>query len=88
MNTLNVSISEGKKDFTKIVRASEQKKQKTIISRRGNPVAIILPYEEYEKTRKIEALQKIKEVRAIYSKSGIKADKVYEISKNELEERR
>ncbi|MCP4666610.1 MAG: type II toxin-antitoxin system Phd/YefM family antitoxin [Deltaproteobacteria bacterium] len=85
MNTLNVSISEGKKDFTKIIRASEQKKQKIIVSRRGNPVAIILPYEEYEKSRKTEALQKIKEARAIYGQSGIKAHKIYGISRKELE---
>ena len=88
MTILNISISEGKRDFTKIIRASEQKKQKTIISRRGNPVAIILPYEEYKKNRKVEALQKIKEARAIYGRSGIKADKVYEISRNELEDKR
>ena len=85
MTTLNVSISEGKKNFTKIIRASEQKKQKIIISRRGNPVAVILPYEEYEKSRKAEALQKIKEARAAYRLSGIKAQEVYGISKKELE---
>jgi len=84
MNTLNVSIAEGKKNFTKIIRASEEKKQKIIVSRRGNPVAIILPYEEYQKSRKKEALEKIKEARAIYRRSGISAEEVYEISKKEL----
>jgi prevent-host-death family protein len=88
MNTLNVSITEGKKNFTKIIRASEEKKQKIIVSRRGNPVAIILPYEEYQKSRKREALEKIKETRAIYHQSGISAEKVYEISKKELEIKR
>ena len=84
MNTLNVSIAEGKKNFTKIIRASEEKKQKIIVSRRGNPVAIILPYEEYQKSRKREALEKIKEARAIYRRSGISAEEVYEISRKEL----
>ena len=84
MNTLNVSIAEGKKNFTKIIRASEEKKQKIIVSRRGNPVAVILPYEEYEKSRKNEALKRIKEARAIYHRSGISAEEVYEISKKEL----
>jgi len=88
MNTLNVSIAEGKKNFTKIIRASEEKKQKIIVSRRGNPVAIILPYEEYQKSRKREALEKIKETRAIYHQSGISAEEVYEISKKELEIKR
>ena len=88
MNTLNVSITEGKKNFTKIIRASEEKKQKIIVSRRGNPVAIILPYEEYQKSRKREALEKIKEARAIYRQSGLSAEEVYEISKNDLENKR
>ncbi len=85
MDTLNVSITEGKKDFTKIIRASEVKKQKIIVSRRGNPVAIIIPYDEYEITRKAEALRKIKETRAIYRQSQTKADEVYGISRKELE---
>ena len=87
MNTLNVSIAEGKEDFTKIIRASEEKKQKIIVSRRGNPVAIILPYEEYNKSRKAEALKKIKEARAIYRRTGTKAEEVYGVSKKELEDK-
>ena len=88
MNTLNVSIAEGKKNFSKIIRASEEKKQKIIVSRRGNPVAIILPYEEYIKNQKNEALIKIKKARTIYHRSGISAEEVYEISKKELEDKR
>ncbi len=88
MNTLNVSIAEGKKNFTKIIRASEEKKQRIVISRRGNPVAVILPYEEYQINRKKEALEKIKEVRAIYRQSGISAQTAHEISKKDLENKR
>ena len=88
MNTLNVSIAEGKKNFTKIIRASEEKKQRIVVSRRGNPVAVILPYEEYQKSRKKEALEKIKEARAIYRQSGISAQTAHEISKKELENKR
>lgn len=88
MNTLNVSIAEGKRNFTKIIRASEEKRQKIIVSRRGTPVAVILPYDEYNKTRKKEALEKIKEARAIYRKSGISAEEIYQISKKELEGKR
>lgn len=88
MNTLNVSIAEGKKNFTKIIRASEEKKQRIVVSRRGNPVAVILPYEEYQKSRKKEALEKIKEVRAIYQQSEISAQTAHEISKKDLENKR
>jgi prevent-host-death family protein len=85
MNTLNVSIAEGERNFTKIIRASEEKRQKIIVSRRGTPVAFILPYDEYNKSRKKEVLKKIKEARAIYRKSGISAEEIYQISKKELE---
>ena len=88
MNTLNVSIAEGRRNFSKIIRASEKKKQKIIVSRRGNPVAIILPYDEYNKSRKKEALKRIEEARAIYHESAISAEEVYEISKKELESKR
>jgi prevent-host-death family protein len=88
MDILNVSIAEAKKNFSRMIRASEEKKQRVVILRRGNPVAIILPYGEYQKSRKEEALKKIKETAAIYRESGMSAQQVYEISKNELEEKR
>jgi prevent-host-death family protein len=88
MDILNVSIAEAKKNFSRMIRASEEKKQRVVILRRGNPVAIILPYGEYQKGRKEEALKKIKETAAIYRESGMSAGQVYEISKNELEKKR
>jgi len=88
MNALNVSIAEGKKNFTKIIRASEENHQKIIVSRRGNPVAVILPYEEHMKNRKREALIKIEEARAVYHQSGISSEEVYRISRKELEDKK
>jgi prevent-host-death family protein len=88
MDILNVSIAEAKKNFSRMIRTSEEKKQRVVILRRGNPVAIILPYGEYQKSRKEEAFKKIKETAAIYRASGMSAEQVYEISKNELEEKR
>jgi len=88
MNALNVSIAEGKKNFTKIIRASEENHQKIIVSRRGNPVAVILPYEEHMKNRKREALIEIEEARAVYHQSGISSEEVYRISRKELEDKK
>ena len=88
MNALNVSIAEGKKNFAKIIRASEEKHQKIIVSRRGNPVAVILPYEEHMKNRKREALIKIEEARAVYHRSEMRAEEVYEISRKELQNKK
>ena len=80
-----VSIAEGKKNFAKIIRASEEQNQEIIVSRRGNPVAIIVPYDAHMKNRKKEALMKIEDVRAQYHKSGLCAEKVHKMSKTELE---
>ena len=88
MNALNVSIAEGKKNFAKIIRASEEKHQKIIVSRRGNPVAVILPYDEHMKNRKREALIKIEEARAVYHKSGMSAEEVHRISRKELQNKK
>jgi prevent-host-death family protein len=88
MNALNVSIAEGRKNFAKIIRASEEKHQKIIVSRRGNPVAIILPYEEHMKNRKREALIKIEEARAVYHQSEMLAEEVYEVSRKELQNKK
>ena len=88
MNSLNVSIAEGKKNFAKIIRDSEEKKQKIIVTRRGNPVAIILPYDEHVRNKKKEALIRIKETRAIYHRHNLSAKNVYEVSKRELADKR
>ncbi len=87
MNTVNYSIAEGKKNFSKIIRTSEEKKQEIIITRRGNPVAIIIPYQEYKKNRKREALRVIQETRAIYHQSEVTAKEIYETSRRMLEEK-
>ena len=87
MDTLNISIAEGKKNFSKIIRALEEVNQRIIISRRGRPVAIIFPYEEFEKNKKKEALKRITELRLIYHRSGINANEVYEISRNGLQKK-
>ncbi len=84
MNALNVSIAEGKKNFAKIIRTAEEKHQEIIVSRRGNPVAVILPYEVHRKNRKREALLKIEEARAVYHQSEMHAEEIYQISREEL----
>lgn len=86
MGNLDFSIAEGKKNFSKIIKTSEEKKEPIVISRRGKPVAIIIPYEEYQRTMKKDALREIHEARESYRKLGISAKKVYEISRGMLEE--
>ena len=85
MEWVSVSIAEGKKNFSKLIRDSEENKKRIVISRRGVPVAVILPYADFVKSRKEEALKKINKLRLIYQRSGIASTDVYEISRNELD---
>jgi len=87
MEVLTVSIAEGKRDFAKIIRATEEQKQQVIVSRRGRPVAVIIPYQEHIKNRKKEALLRIEEARTVYLGLGLNAEEVYGISKGDLEDR-
>ena len=87
MNVTEVSIAEGKRDFAKLIRASEEEKKRIIVSRRGRPVAVILPYDEHLKNRKRDAVNQIHELRVRYAKCGITANEAFEASKRELEER-
>ncbi|MBW2285824.1 MAG: hypothetical protein JRF65_14660 [Deltaproteobacteria bacterium] len=61
--------------------------QKIVVSRRGRPVAIIIPYEEHMKNRKRDALNKINEARAAYRACNITAGEAYASSRRELEDK-
>jgi prevent-host-death family protein len=87
MDVMEVSIAEGKRDFAKLIRASEEKRQKIIVSRRGRPVAVIVPYDQHMKDKKRAAMNKIQESRARYDSCGITAVEAFEASKRELEEK-
>ena len=88
MNTTTVSIAEGKKGFRRLIQDTLDKKENIIVTRRGKPVAVIVPYDEYNRTLRLEGYRKIMEARDIFHNSGINADAVYQESRKELEERR
>ena len=87
MNSTIVSIAEGKKGFSRLIHDTEEKRANIIITRRGKPVAVIVPYHEYERNARMEGYQNIMEVREAFLKSGVKADDVYRESRTQLEEK-
>jgi prevent-host-death family protein len=87
MEIMEVSIAEGKRDFAKLIRASEEKRKRIIVSRRGRPVAVILPYDDYVRNRKRDAANRIHELRERYAEYGVTADEAFEASRSDLEER-
>jgi prevent-host-death family protein len=87
MNSTIVSIAEGKKSFSRLIHDTEEKRTNFIVTRRGKPVAVIVPYHEYERNARMEGYQNIMEVRETFLKSGVKADDVYRESRTQLEEK-
>ena len=83
-----VTIAEGKKGFSQYVREAAEKDEEIIITKRGTPVAVIVPYERYKNTKRVEGYKKIMEAREAFSHTTVSADEVYRASKSQLERRK
>jgi len=51
----------------------------------GRPVAVIIPYDKYQYSKRIEGYRKIMEARKILLKTDILADDIFKQSRKELE---
>jgi prevent-host-death family protein len=87
MKTTTISIAEGKKGFSRLIQDTQKKRGETVITKRGKPVAVIMPYEEYKHSKRIEGYRKIMEARGTLLKTGLTADEVFKESKKQLEKR-
>jgi prevent-host-death family protein len=87
MKNTTVSIAEGKKSFSRLVEDAHKKKEETVVTKRGKPVAVIVSYEEYKHSKRVEGYRKIMEARASFLKSGVRADEIYRESKKQLEKK-
>lgn len=87
MEGTTVSIAEGKKGFSRLIHNAVEKKEEVIVTKRGKPVAVIVPYEEYRHSKRVEGYRRIMEARAAFLKVGISAEEIYKESKKQLEEK-
>jgi len=87
MEETSVSVAKGKKHFSHLLKKASEEKEEITITKRGKPVAVLVPYEEYKKNQRLNAYQKIKEARKHFSRAGIKAEDTYKLSKKQLEEK-
>lgn len=55
MNTRKVSVAEGKKSFTQLLRQVEEERTTVLIFRRDQFAGAILPPEEYERLERLQA---------------------------------
>ncbi len=88
MKSTTVSVAEGKKGFSRLIREAAERSEEVVVTRRGEPVAVIVSYKEYHRSKKIEGHRKIAEARAAFLKAGVRADEVFKESRKQLEENR
>ena len=85
MKEATVSIAEGKKDFSRLIQSSQDNKEDIIVTKRGKPVAVIMPYEKYQKTKRMEGYKKIMEAREAFLKANLDAEEIFKDSKKQRE---
>lgn len=87
MKSTSVSVAEGKKNFSRVVENAHKKKEEIVVTKRGKPVAVIVPYEEYKHSKRVEGYRKIMEARAAFVKAGVEAEEIHKESKRQLEKK-
>lgn len=85
MNSDKIAIGEGKKEFTRIVKRVSEKAKDVIITKRGKPVAVLIPYEEYQETSRLRSYLKMLQIAESLAKYEITATRLQEESRKELE---
>ena len=82
-----ISVAEGKKKFSSVMRSALEDSKEFIVTKRGKPVAVIIPYEEYKHAKRLEGYKKIIEAREFFLRTGISAEEVHRESKKQLEKK-
>jgi len=86
MKDIEVSIAQGKRDLTKILH-SLPSGENIILTRRGRPAAVIIPFEDYRKLKRMAQFAEVADLRNRFAESGLSARDVYEKSRKMLEDR-
>jgi prevent-host-death family protein len=82
---LRVSISEAKSGFSKLLKQAQ--KEPVIVTRRGKPDAVILPFAEYERLRRLRGYSSMLRLSRELKDAGVTATELHEASRHELERR-
>lgn len=82
---LRVSIAEAKSSLSDLLKHART--APVIVTRRGQPDAVILPYDEYERLQRLRAYARMAHLARELREAGVTATELYEESRRELEER-
>jgi prevent-host-death family protein len=83
--SLRVSIAKAKSGFSKLLKHA--RKETVIVTRRGEPDSVILPFAEYERLRRLGAYSTMVRLSRKLQDSGVTASELYKASRDELEGR-
>jgi prevent-host-death family protein len=82
---LKISIAEARKDFSALLKRARE--EPVIITRRGEPEAVILPFDEYARLQRLKAYSTMVRLSQEMKGIDIRATELDEASRRELEER-
>ncbi len=82
-----VTVAEGKRDFTGLLKEAENKKEDIIVTRRGEPVCVIMPFDKYRKLKRVRSYIRMVELSQELKGKGVKVSRLLKESRNQLEDR-
>jgi prevent-host-death family protein len=82
---MRVSISEAKGGFCELLKRAQ--KEPVIITRRGEPDAVILPFDKYGRLRRLRAYSSMVRLSRELEGVGVTATELHEVSRRELDGR-
>jgi len=82
-----VSVAEAKQGFTKLLREAQQGQEEVIVTRRGTPFMVILPYEQFERLERWQAYLEMVRISEELEGVAVSAAELQAASRRELEER-
>jgi prevent-host-death family protein len=81
--SLRVSIVEAKSGFSRLIKHARE--EPVIITRRGRPEAVILPFAQYERLRRLAAYSSMVRLSRELEDVDVTATELYRASRCELE---
>ncbi len=82
-----ISVAEGKRNFSVILKEAESSRGDVIVTRRGQPVCVIMPYEEYQRIKRIRSYMRMVEIAEEMKGKKVEVSDLLDESRRQLEER-
>jgi prevent-host-death family protein len=82
---MRVSVAEARNTLPKLLYEAEE--EEIIVTRRGKPTAVIIPFKVYQRIQRIEGYLTLMKLSEELKDIGVTATQAFEASRKELERR-